>query len=57
MEQNEALKVLVEVAKLAQSKGILTLEEAVIVHQACLAAATKKEVEEIEVIEVIDAEE
>lgn len=34
MEQNKALQILIEVALVAQAKGILTLDDAVIVKQA-----------------------
>lgn len=46
MEQNQALEVLVQVAKLAQSKGILSLEDAVVVAKA-VEVFTKKEEEEL----------
>jgi hypothetical protein len=34
MEQNKALQILIEVALVAQAKGILTLEDAVLVKEA-----------------------
>lgn len=34
MEQNKALEVLIQVSLLAQSKGVLSLDEAVIVKEA-----------------------
>lgn len=48
MEQNQALAVLVQVAQLAQSKGILSLEDAVIVAQAVKVFTKEEEVEEVE---------
>lgn len=42
MEQNQALEVLVQVAQLAQSKGILSLKDAVVVAQA-VEVFTKEE--------------
>tara|TARA_R110000782_G_scaffold43450_3_gene97897 strand:+ start:462 stop:602 length:141 start_codon:yes stop_codon:yes gene_type:complete len=43
----EAIKVLVQVAQLAQSKGLLSLEDAVVVLQA-IKVVTPKEKEELE---------
>lgn len=43
MKTDEALKVLIEVAHLAQSKGILTLQEAPIVLQAVETLIKKDE--------------
>ena len=47
MEQGQALEVLLQVAQLAQSKGILSLKDAVIVAQA-VELFTKKEEEAVE---------
>jgi len=43
----EAIKVLVQVAQLAQSKGLLSLEDAVVVLQA-IKVVTPKEEEVVE---------
>lgn len=51
MEQNEALKILVDVALLAQSKGVLSLDDAVIVRDAIKVFAKEKEAEALEVVE------
>jgi len=52
MSQEEAIKILIQVAELAQSKGILLLKDAVIVAQAIECFAVKKEeVNNIEVVE------
>jgi len=52
MTQEEALKVLIDLAGLAQSKGILTLQDAVIVAQAVECFSVKQEeVNNIEVVE------
>jgi hypothetical protein len=49
MENNQALEILINVALLAQSKGILSLDDAVIVKQAvdCFKSIEKEEEEEI----------
>ena len=47
MEQGQALEVLLQVAQLAQSKGILSLKDAVVVAQA-VELFTKKEEEAVE---------
>jgi len=44
MEQGQALEVLLQVANLAQSKGILSLQDAVIVAQAVEVFSKKEEV-------------
>lgn len=47
MDLKKSLEVLVQVAMLVQSKGILSLEEAVVVKEAKdVAVATIKEIEE-----------
>lgn len=46
MEQNEALKILVEVALLAQARGILTLDDAVKVRDAIKVFASEEEKKE-----------
>jgi len=43
MSKEEALKILVEVAELAQSKGILSLKDAVFVLQAIESFIEKQE--------------
>lgn len=43
MEEKEAIKILIEVAELAQSRGILSLKDAVIVANAIAALEEKKE--------------
>ena len=47
MEQQQAIEILVQVAFLAQSKGILTLDEAVVVKQAIETFIKKEDSEEI----------
>lgn len=54
MEQNEAIQVLINVATLAQSKGILSFEDAIIVHKAIQVFIPKKE--ENQTLEVETAE-
>jgi len=52
MDQEKALKVLIDAANLAQSKGVFTLKDAVIVAKAIECFATKQEeVNNIEVVE------
>lgn len=52
MEQQNAIQILVQVALLAQSKGVLTLEEAVLVKQAIDVFVKKEESDQQEVEEV-----
>lgn len=47
MEQNKAIQVLVEVALVAQAKGILSLEDAVVVKEAIDAFKLPSEGEEV----------
>lgn len=47
MEQNKAIQVLVEVALVAQAKGVLSLEDAVIVKEAIDAFKQPSESEEV----------
>ena len=54
MEEKEALQVLINVANLAQSKGVLSIEDAVIVHKAIRVFVPKNE--ENETLEVETAE-
>jgi len=52
MTQEEAINVLIQVAELAQSKGILLLKDAVIVAKAIECFSVKQEeVNNIEVVE------
>ena len=43
MEQNKAIQILIEVALVAQSKGVLTLDDAVIVKDAIETFRPKEE--------------
>ena len=43
MEKNQAITILIEVAKLAQSRGVLSLEDATVVLQAIKALEPIKE--------------
>lgn len=43
MDQQNAIQILVQVAILAQSKGVLTLDEAVVVKQAIDVFVTKEQ--------------
>lgn len=45
MDKSQSLVVLIDVAKLAQSKGLFSLEDAVVVHQAVLAAEAEVKAE------------
>ena len=47
MEQNKAIQLLVEVAYVAQAKGVLSLEDAVIVKEAIDAFKQPSEGEEV----------
>jgi len=44
----DAIKVLVQVAKLAQSKGLFSLEDAVVVLQAIEVVTPKEKEDEVE---------
>jgi len=46
MNENQALDLLVQVAKLAQARGVLTLDEAVLVAQAVKVFTPEKPVNE-----------
>lgn len=46
MDQNKAIEILVQVAFLAQSKGVLTLDEATVVKQAIDVFVKKEETTE-----------
>jgi hypothetical protein len=48
MDNEKAIEVLIQVAKLAQSKGVLSLQDAVIVNQAVNTLTVKPEVTDIE---------
>lgn len=54
MEQNKAIQILVEVALVAQAKGVLSLEDAVIVKEAIDAF---KQPGELEVVKDDDSQE
>ena len=43
MEKNQAITILIEVAKLAQSRGVLSLEDATVVLQAIKSLEPIKE--------------
>lgn len=45
MDQNKALEILINVAIVAQSKGVLSLDDAVVVKQAIDVFIPKKEAE------------
>jgi hypothetical protein len=45
MDQNKALEILINVAVAAQAKGVLSLDDAVVVKQAIEVFIPKKEVE------------
>lgn len=53
MEQQNAIQILVQVALLAQSKGVLSLEEAVIVKQAIDVFVKKEEPKQEEEVEEV----
>lgn len=54
MEQNKAIQILVEVALVAQAKGVLSLEDAVVVKEAIDAF---KQPSELEVVQDDDSKE
>ena len=46
MENSQAIEILVQVANLAQEKGLLKLNDAVLVYQAIEVLTSKPEVQE-----------
>ena len=54
MKQEDAIKVLIQVALLAQSKGVLALNDAVIVKSAIDLLSPKEELSKVEGTKEID---
>lgn len=54
MKQEDAIKVLIQVALLAQSKGVLALADAVIVKSAIDILSPKEELSKVEATKEVD---
>lgn len=58
MNQNQALEILIKVALAAQSKGVLTLEDAVVVKQAIdLFVPANQATPELNIVEDAESQE